>query len=550
MPPKKDKNPAPTPEKKPFDKQMKELLLMAAACGLAYLVLFVDWDSIRSMVQQKLSSSTVLLKIAGLAFLSFIAYKFLKPKKSYQKQIRSLRKLKGGNRSSGAHGSADFASKRELKSANVMGEKGFLLGKFDNEFIRFNQPGHLITFAPTRSGKGVGHVIPNLLDHPGSVVVNDIKGENYALTHRHRETFSKTYKFAPFDNDSHCYNPIDFIRVGTSDELDDASLIADMIIISEGGGDEFWTNEAKNIVTALILYVANESPPALRNMGEMRYLLMQSQKDFQLTVAEMQKSKNPFLRRMGNSIAATEPKVLASVLSTAKSQTAVWDSPRLTNITSRSDIDLASIKKEPTSFFIIIPPEYLDVYKPVIRLLTGLTLNVLTRTPGKPEKTILFLIDEFPALGYMKNIEVGIGYLAGYGISLWLFIQDLSQVQDLYPKWASLMANCSARIAFGCNDVETAKTLSDMLGTTTVSVDSGGTSKQKTGLFSVGTPGGVNISNSISETSRPLMTPDEVMRLPNDSELVFIQGTKPCVAEKIRYFADPLFKGKFDTWDH
>lgn len=546
MPPKKDS--LPPKERKSFGQQIKQLIIISIAAGIGYVVMFIDWAHISNQIQSILSSGFGLLKFVIFAIFGYIAFQLLKPKKSYQKQMKSLHKLKGGTKSSGAHGSADFASRKDLKLAGVMGEKGFLLGKFGNEFIRFNQPGHLITFAPTRSGKGVGHVIPNLLDHPGSVVVNDIKGENYALTHRHRETFSKTYKFAPFDEDSHCYNPMDFIRVGTNDELDDATLISDMIIVSEGGGDEFWTNEAKNVITALILYVANESPPALRNMGEVRYLLMQSQKEFELTVKEMQKSKNPFLRRMGNSIGATEPKVLASVLSTAKSQTAVWDSPRLTNITSRSDIDLAGIKRESTSFYIIIPPEYLDVYKPVIRMLTGLTLNILTRTPGKPSKTILFLIDEFPALGYMKNIEVGIGYLAGYGISLWMFIQDLSQVQELYPKWSSLMANCSARMAFGCNDVETAKTLSDMLGTTTVSVDSGGTSKQKGGMFSVAS-GGVNISTNISETARPLMTPDEVMRLPNDSELVFIQGNKPCVAEKIRYYSDPVFKGKFDTWD-
>lgn len=532
------------PEKK--EASMRETLAILVALAIGYVAFMVDLEAVKAQISAFFDSIKIFFQIGGVAILAFIAYRIFKPKKSYEKQMSSLHKLKGGTKSSGAHGSADFAGKKDLKNANIMGPKGFLLGKFGGEFMRFNQPGHLITFAPTRSGKGVGHVIPNLLDHPGSVVVNDIKGENYALTARHRATFSKTYKFAPFDEDSHCYNPIDFIRVGTSDELDDATLISDMIIVSDGSGDEFWTNEAKNVITALILYVANESPPALRNMGEVRFLLMQSQKEFEMTIKEMQKSKNPFLQRMGNSIGATEPKVLASVLSTAKSQTAVWDSPRLTNITSRSDINLEDLKKEPTSFYIIIPPEYLDVYKPIIRMLTGLTLNVLTRTSGKPEHTILFLIDEFPALGYMKNIEVGIGYLAGYGISLWMFIQDLSQVQDLYPKWASLMANCSARMAFGCNDVETAKTLSDMLGTTTVSVDSGGKSHQQGGLLGGGGP--VNVSSNISETSRPLMTPDEVMRLPNDSELVFIQGTKPCVAEKIRYFADPEFKGKFDTW--
>ena len=339
--------------------------------------------------------------------------------------------------------------------------------------------------------------------------VNDIKGENFAVSGTHRSTFSKVYTFAPFNEESNCFNPLDFIRVGTTEEIDDASLISDMIIVEEGSGDPFWTREAKNLITALILYVATESPAALRNLGEVRYLIMQNQKDFQMTIKEMTRSKNSFIQRAANSLSATEPKVLASVLSTAKSQTSVWDSPKLTKITSRSDIDLNSIKTEPTSLYVIVPPEYLDVYKPVIRLMMGLTLASMTRTKGKPKDPVLFLIDEFPALGYMKNIEVGIGYLAGYGVSLWLFIQDLSQLQDNYPKWATFISNCAVRMAFGTNDIETAKTLSEMLGTTTISVESEGISKEKGLMFSSG-----NKSSNTSETSRALMTPDEVMRLP------------------------------------
>ena len=478
--------------------------------------------------------------VVAVSVMGVVYYK-IRPQAGYKKQAGVVKKMKG--KASLAHGSADFAQIKDLREADLIRENGFMLGKYDNKFIRFRSPGHLITFAPTRSGKGVGHVIPNLLDHPGSVVVNDIKGENYGVSGRHRSKFSKVITFAPFMEGSGCYNPIDFIRVGTSDELDDAALIADMIIIP-GGGDEFWSNEAKNVITGLILYVANESPAALRNLGEVRYLIMQDQKDFQLTVKDMQRCKNQIVQRIANSIAATEPKVLASVLSTAKSQTAVWDSPRLTAITSRSDFKLEDIKKEPTSFYVIIPPEYLDVYKPVVRLMMGITIATLTRTQEKPKDPTLFIIDEFPALGYMKNIEAGVGYLAGYGISLWMFIQDLSQIKEDYPKWASLIANCSVRMAFGTNDFDTAKILSDMMGTTTVRVEGEGTSKEKGSWFG----GGGSVSTNISETSRPLMTPDEVMRMPNDSQVIFVKGARPILAEKIRYYADPEFKGKFDSW--
>ncbi len=478
------------------------------------------------------------------AGVMLVAY-FILPRKTYEKQISFLKGLRG-RKSTSAHGSADFADSHDLKQADLLSQAGYVLGRFNSKLLRFSKPGHLITFAPTRSGKGVGQVIPNLLDHPGSVVVNDIKGENYAVTARYRSEFSKVIKFAPFADDSSSYNPMEFIRVGTEYELDDASLIADMIIIvNEDAKDPFWEREAKNLVTCLILHVATSSPPALRTLGEMRYLLMQSRNDFDFTVKEMTKSKNKHVRKMAAAISATEHKVLASVMSMARSQTAVWDSPRLQAITSKSDFDPADIKKETISFYFIIPPEYLDVYKPVVRLMIGILLTTMTRSKGKPEKPVLFLIDEFPALGYMRIVETGIGYLAGYGASLWMFIQDLSQLKANYPKWESFIANCSVRVAFGTNDFDTAKVLSEMLGTTTIRVESGGHSKES-GFNPMGKK---NVSHNYSETARPLMTPDEVMRIPNDTQVVFVQGVKPILAEKIRYFADSEYKGKFDEWN-
>lgn len=488
-------------------------------------------------------TDNIMLTGGVLIVWLMIAYR-LTHNKSYHKAIRQSEALQKGSGlfsfmkgKAKSHGTAAFAGIRDLKAANAMGDRGYVVGKFDEKFIRFNQPGHMITFAPTRSGKGVGHVIPNLLMHPGSVVVNDIKGENYAVTHRKRAEFSKIVTFAPFMKGSNCYNPIDFIRTGTEDELDDVRLLADMMItVNPDSSDPFWPTEAKNLVTALTLHVAVARPPVLRNIGEVRYLLMQSSEDFQFTIKEMLKSKSEHVRRMAASLSATEPKVLASVLSTAKSQTAVWDSPRLNAITGRSDFQMTDIKEKPTSLYIIIPPEYLETYKPVVRIMVGLSIAAMTRSQKKPKDNVLFLIDEFPALGYMEIIETGIGYLAGYGVTLWTFIQDLSQLKALYKKWETFISNCAVRVAFGTNDFDTAKVLSDMLGNTTIRVTSTGDSS-----------GGK--SKNFSETSRALMTPDEIMRIPFDSQLIFFQGQKPVIAEKIMYFKDPAFKGSFDVWN-
>jgi type IV secretion system protein VirD4 len=334
---------------------------------------------------------------------------------------------------------------------------------------------------------------------------------------------------------------MDFIRIGTDYEKDDVALIGEMTIIAEGK-DPFWEREARNLVTGLILHVATSRQPALRNMSEVRFLLMQSKRDFDQTLKEMTQSQNSGVRNIGSAFSATEPKVLESIKSVAKSQTSVWESPKLKAISMKTDFDISRLKKEVASFYIIIPPEYLGVYKPVIRLLIGITLAMLMRDQSQPKERVLFLIDEFPALGYMENIEEGIGYLAGYGISLWVFIQDMSQLKASYDKWESFIANCAVRAAFGTNDLETAKTLSDMLGTTTITTKGSGSSKDSGQLL------GGNKSTNISETSRQLMTPDEVMRLPYDSQLIFVQGQKPIMADKIFYFSDPAFKGKFGKW--
>lgn len=529
---------------------IKFALIVAVAAGIGWLVFVYDWEALfYGLGQVGLELLWTVAKYVGIygggAVALYLLYRFIKERrtKNYHRQIDSLKGMT--SKASSAHGSADFANSGDLQRFGLLGQdEGFVLGKFNEQFVilPYSKPGHLITFAPTRSGKGVGQVIPNLLTHTGSVVVNDIKGENFAVTGRHRANFSKVYRFAPFEDDSDCFNPLDFIRVGTEDEMDDANLIADMIVPEEKSNDPFWDREAKNLVTGLIMFVATSAPPPLRNMSEVRFLLMQSKKDFDVTIKKMLESENAFVKRVANSVTATEAKVLASVISTAKSKTAIWDSPKLAKVTAKSDFTMEDIKKEVISLYIVIPPEQLSNYKPVVRLMIGLATTAMTRLKQKPTKPVLFLIDEFPALGHMEPIESGIGYLAGYGVVLWMFIQDLNQLRDIYERWGTFISNCSVRVAFGTNDVDTAKTLSEMLGTTTIKVES--TSRDNTSFRIFNKADNINSS----ETSRALMTPDEVMRLPNDSQLVFVQGCKPIVAEKIFYFKDPAFVGMFDSW--
>jgi len=186
------------------------------------------------------------------------------------------------------YGTAAFATSRDLRRARLRRE-GLILGKKGGKFIRFNRPGHLLTFAPTRSGKGVGAVIPNLLDHPGSVVVTDIKGENYRITATDRRARGRVVAFAPFDDDidSARYNPIDFIRVETANDVDDARLIAEMIVAPEGQEPNHWEREARVLVMGLMLFIATDLPPHRRNLREARMLLMRDRAGFDAVINAM-----------------------------------------------------------------------------------------------------------------------------------------------------------------------------------------------------------------------------------------------------------------------
>jgi len=447
-------------------------------------------------------------------------------------------------RPSDAHGTAAFATPADIGRAGLR-SRGVILGKKGGRFVRFVRPGHLLTFAPTRSGKGVGVVIPNLLDHPGSVVVTDIKGENYRITARHRGTLGPVHAFAPFDPEieSACYNPVEFIRTGTVNEVDDARLIAEMIVAPENHEPNHWEREARVLVTGLLLHIAHDLPPGRRNLRELRVLLMRSREGFDGVLTGMADAKHPIVQRIAQGFSQKEDKERSAVISTAQTRTEVFDSPQLGAITSRSTFRLEDLKNGVMSVFLIIPPEYVSVYQPFLRLMVGLTTAAMTRNKRIPRYPVLFLLDELPALGPMRPIEDGIGYLAGYGAHLWLFVQDLDQLQKTYRKWRSMIANCAVRQAFNVQDDETALLLSLMLGQRTVKVSSG----SKSGRFPwLGLAS--NYSEQHSEIGRPLLAPSEIMLLPESCQLLFVQGCRPILAQKLRYFEERAFKGRWTPW--
>lgn len=445
---------------------------------------------------------------------------------------------------SDAYGSASFATVHHIKKAGLFSPKGILLGKYNGRPIRLDQPGHMLTIAPTRSGKGTSAVIPNLLDYPGSVVTVDIKGENFAIAGRRRRDFGMVFRLAPFETESHCFNPFDFIR-GGEHAWDDAALLADMLIVPSGSAKSvFFEQEAKALLTGLVLYVATEAPPESRNLARVRELITLGGDAFFEMLANMSKAEHPLVRRIADSFGQKDPKLQSSVLSEAQSHTLIFDSERVKRITSRSDFSFEELKERPISLFLIVPPEHLGVYRPLIRLFLGLAVSAMTRKITPAVQDVLFLVDEFPALGRMGPLEEGIAYLAGYGVKLWLFAQDLGQLESVYGRNAtrSIIANSNLQ-TFSNMDNETLEMVSRMLGTGTVRVRHRSKSRHSLLL-----PDYDHFNVSAGETGRPLLTPDEIRCLGDDRELLFLKGIKPVLAEKVPYYEERRFRGLWDKW--
>ena len=464
----------------------------------------------------------------------------------------------------GTHGSASWANASEAQKNGHLVEPGkaagFALARvkdaanhLDQRF-RFN--GHVVTVAPTGSGKGIGAVIPNLLDYPGSALVLDVKGENAAVTACARQEMGQSVHVVdPFSvngNEGSGFNVLDLVNVNTPDCVSDSAILADALVIKDDkGGDSTHFNEsAKNLLQGLILHVAGLDQPEKRNLGELRRLLTCSEDDFIVLLATMAESEAAYgiPARAANTLLGMADKERGSVLSTARRNTAFLDDPRIAAALSRSDFDLSEIKDKAMTVYLVMPANRIGPNARFLRLFISSVITSVTSSKAQPAHRVAFLLDEFGQLGYMQQIEDAVSLMRGYGLAFWVFIQDLSQLKGVYPKWQTFLAN-SAKSFFGTDDYDTAKYISDSLGKTTIEFETE-TSGRNTGSGLSGGGGSMNrgSSSGISQqyTGRELLTPDEVMRLGSERPIVLVRGERPYLLTRLNYLVDPEYQGKFD----
>lgn len=467
----------------------------------------------------------------GMGKLGF--FKLLGDKNNYTRQT--------------SHGSADWSDIEQKRKAGHIKAKAepietFTLGRAagvnDNEESRFRHSGHVVTIAPTGGGKGVSAVIPNLLTYPGSAWVLDLKGENYAVTARQRRAMGQEVRlldpFGVTGQPSNTFNPLDLIKPDNPNVVAESAALVDMLFITnkqEAGN--FWDDTAQDLMRGLLIWIATLDEDA-RHLGTLRHVLTGGDDLLDHTLAAMAASEEGFgvIARAANGFMSAGERVRSDVLASARRQTAFLDDPRIAAVLSQSDFDLADIKAKPMTIYLVLPPAVLKTQARFVRCFIGQILSVLTAAGQKPRHNVALFIDEFGQLGHMAAIEDAISLVRGYGVSLWLFIQDLSQLKGVYPKWQTFLAN-STKQFFGTADLDTAKYVSEMLGKFT-------TEYQTTSHGS-----GAKPSVSTQFTGRSLLTPDEVMGLA-DRQIVLIRGENPHLLTPQNYLTDTDYAGMFD----
>lgn len=458
-----------------------------------------------------------------------------------------------------SHGSARFASRKELKKHQ--GGDGLLIGRNPGtgRLLRYDGPAHLITLAPTRAGKGVGTVIPNLLAVERSVLVIDPKGENARIAGEARRRFGTVHVLDPFEVSGHpsaCYNPLDRLTPDSLDLGEDAASLTEALVMDPPGQvtEAHWNEEAKAILGGLIMFCVCHEDRDRRSLATVREYLTLPPDRLKALLELMQDSDEAggLIARAANRFLGKADREAASVLSNAQRHTHFLDSPRITNVISRSDFHFADLQRQTVSVFLVLPPNRLDAYSRWLRLMVSQALQDIARYAEVPVAALrtvhgaskasqqakrpptLFLLDEFAALGRLEAVERAMGLMAGYGLQLWPILQDMSQLRDLYGDRAgTFIANAGVQQFFGVNDFETAKWLSQMIGQETTGF--------QTDSFKPGD--GPSFSNNL--TGRDLLTPDEIMQMPPELQLLRIQGQPSALAQKLRYYTDPEFKGLF-----
>ncbi|KTD64443.1 type IV secretory system conjugative DNA transfer family protein [Legionella spiritensis] len=490
--------------------------------------------------------------------------------------------LKKENVSEYLHGSARWANRQDLKNAGLIGnEEGVYVGAFEDEqgeihYLRHNGPEHILTYAPTRSGKGVGLVIPTLLSWKQSCVITDLKGELWALTAgwRQKHASNKVIRFEPATlTGSARWNPLDEIRVGTEYEVGDVQNLATLVVDPDGKGLEtHWQKTSQALLVGFILHAIYK----LRNQGEpatfpnIDKMLVDPNTNIADLLIEMTQYQHddgkthPVISASARDMIDRPEEEAGSVLSTLKSYLALYRDPVVAHNVSASDFCIKDLMHHdtPVSLYIVTQPNDKARLQPLVRVMLNMVVRLLAdkmefervdgfiRTKKTYKHRLLCMIDEFPSLGKLDILQESLAFVAGYGLKFYLICQDINQLKSRergYGPDETITSNCHIQNAYPPNRIETAEHLSKLTGQTTIVKEHITTSGKRISTFLS------QISKTVQEVSRPLLTIDECQRMPGPKKdengliheagdmVIYVAGFPAIYGKQPLYFKDPVF---------
>lgn len=443
------------------------------------------------------------------------------------------------------HGAARWASETDLRSAGLRAPTGLVLGRQGGRLLVFGGAEHVMLYAPTRTGKGVGVVIPNLLTWPDSVVVLDVKRENWDATAGFRAAHGQpTLLFDPLDSEGRTarYNPLGHIdRADPVAVLDELQRIAAMLFPHPPAADPFWAESARTGFVGVGAYLA-ETPERPFTFGALYAELTTGdpRARFPALIARCAEDGRPLspacVRALSDFCGASE-NTFASIRQTLTSRLNLWLNPRVCAATAASDFDLRTLRSRRLSLYLATSPENLGRVAPLYGLLLQQLIDLSCRArpdPARHPHQVLLLLDEFARLGHAEVIAKGFAYVAGYGLRLLPVLQSPAQLRAEYGPDVTeeILANCAVEVVFAPKALRLANELSERLGYTTVRSPA---RSRPTGL----SRGHRSISES--DQRRALLLPQELMQLPADDLIVLKAGVPPVRGRKIAYYRERAF---------
>lgn len=502
------------------------------------------------------------------------------------------------------HGSARWADKNDILEAGLLGNnKGVYVGAWEDKdgtlhYLRHNGPEHVLTYAPTRSGKGVGLVVPTLLSWPHSAVITDLKGELWAMTAGWRQQYAKNkvIRFEPaVSHGSACWNPLDEIRIGTDNEVGDVQNLATLIVDPEGKGlESHWQKTSQALLVGFILHALYKlkEEGCVATFPSIDSMLVDPNLNITELLIEMTQYKHvngvthPVISAAAKDMIDRPEEEAGSVLSTLKSYLSLYRDPVVAKNVSSSDFCIKDLMHHdsPVSLYIITQPNDKARLQPLVRVMLNMIVRLLAdkmefervqtetsqslwqkvfarfypastassylRTKKTYKHRLLGMIDEFPSLGKLDILQESLAFVAGYGIKFYLICQDINQLKSRergYGPDETVTSNCHIQNAYPPNRIETAEHLSKLTGQTTIIKEHiTASGRRASAVLS-------QVSKTMQEVQRPLLTSDECLRMPGPKKnadgqieeagdmVLYIAGFPAIYGRQPLYFKDPIF---------